>query len=211
MSQATSHRTFEPGTAGWTVDDLYDPDILWQWSEGRYEIVEGVLTMMAPQGFEGVDPLTNLQKIVERHFEATGHPGTFYREVDLLLRRNRIPRPDSIFLTRAQRQEQLRLQRQRPLPPGRRYHPVYVMPPLAIESVSVGHEKHDRVVKRKWYAEAGIQQYWILTAHERSLVCLVLKGKEYVVESSGEGDDAVASSIFGGVTIPLAQVWDDVQ
>lgn len=49
----TSSRPFEPGTTGWTVHDLDDPEIERQWFEGRYEIVEGVLTKMPPAYFTG--------------------------------------------------------------------------------------------------------------------------------------------------------------
>jgi hypothetical protein len=57
MTQAIAHRVFEPGTTGWSVDDLYDPEIQLQWSEGRFELVDGVLTKTPHPGFEGVEPL----------------------------------------------------------------------------------------------------------------------------------------------------------
>jgi Uma2 family endonuclease len=209
MTQATSHRLFEPGTTGWTIDDLSDPEIQWQWSEGRYEIVEGVLTKMAPQGFDGIDPLSNLRRLLERHLDAVGLAGTFYHEVDVLLRTDRTSRPDMVFLTAEQRRTQKRLQRRKKLPPGK-YHPIYKPPMFVVESVSRGHERHDRVTKRQWYADAGIPHYWLLTEFERSLVCLVLQDGRYVEEASGENDDVIASSIFAGVNISLAQVWDDV-
>lgn len=88
---------------------------------------------------------------------------------------------------------------------------IYKPPLFVVESVSQGHERHDRVTKRGWYAEAGIPHYWLLTEFERSLVCLVLREGEYVEEDSGENNDILASSIFGGVNIPLARVWEDVK
>ncbi|MDB5298616.1 MAG: hypothetical protein JWO87_279 [Phycisphaerales bacterium] len=208
MTQTTSHRQFEPGTTGWMVDDLQDPDIQWQWSEGRFEFVDGVLTKMAPQGFEGIDPLLCLRRVLEKHLHAIGHDGYFYNEVDLLLRPSRIARPDMILLTPQQRQQQKLLGRER----GHGtfgYHPVYITPPLVVESLSVGHEYHDRVTKREWYAEANIPNYWLLDAKERSLLCLVLEGDHYVEEVSGRDNDTIHASVFGGVTIPLADVWDE--
>jgi hypothetical protein len=38
-SIATEPRPFQPGTTGWTVRDLDDPEIERQWFSGRYEIV----------------------------------------------------------------------------------------------------------------------------------------------------------------------------
>jgi Uma2 family endonuclease len=208
MTQTTSHRQFEPGTTGWMVDDLQDPDIQWQWSDGRYELVDGVLTETAPQGFEGIDPLSCLRRLLERHLTAAGRDGYFYHEVDLFLRAGRIARPDMIFLTPDERKQQKQLGRER----GRgkfKYHPVYLPPSLVVESLSVGTENHDRLTKREWYAQANIPHYWLLTAHERTLVCLVLRDGRYIEEAAGRDNEIIHASTFGGVTIPLAAVWDD--
>ncbi len=209
MAQIHSHREFISGTTGWTVEDWYDLDREGKLPEGRFEIVDGVLTAMAPQGFEGVDPLTNLRDLVWQQLTEKRQKGKFHHEVDVLLRSDRVPRPDMIYLTAEQRKRQKELQRGRNLPPGR-YHPIYVTPSLVVESLSLDNEQHDRITKRKWYADAGVSHYWLLTQYERSLVCLVLKGKKYITESAGVNDDTVISSVFGGVTIPLAQVWDDL-
>src|SRR5665213_1935397 len=98
MTQLHSHRPFEPGTTGWTVDDWYELDSQGLLPDGRYEIVDGVLTKMAPQGFEGIDPQSNLRRVLERQLDAVGQQGRFYHEVDVLLRRNRVARPDMIYL-----------------------------------------------------------------------------------------------------------------
>ena len=96
---------------------------------------------MAPQGFETVDPLEKLRRFLERHLDAAGQTGEFYREVDLLLNDDRVARPDLQFLTERQQREQRRISRERGLP-EKQYHPVYVTPLLVIESLSVGHERH---------------------------------------------------------------------
>ena len=208
MTLTISHRGIEPGTTGWTVYDWYDLDSQGLLPDGRFELVDGVLTTMAAQGFEGIDPQSQLRRILERHLDALKQKGTFYHEVDVLLRIDRIPRPDMIYLTAEQRSRQLELQRERKRPKGR-YHPIYVTPDLIVESVSVGTERHDRVTKRRWYAAAGIPYYWILTAHERSLVCLKLEGRRYVEESTTTDNGIARSSAFGGISIPLADVWDE--
>src|SRR5437868_3197409 len=83
MTLATPHRVIETGTTGWTVDDFYDPEIQVLLGGGRFEIVDGVLTKMAAQGFEGIDPLSNLRRMLERHLDASKQKGNFYHEVDL--------------------------------------------------------------------------------------------------------------------------------
>ena len=101
------------------------------------------------------------------------------------------------------------MQKARKVKPGK-YHPIYVTPYLVVESVSLLHEDHDRVTKLEWYAAAGIPRYWLLTGFERSLICNVLDGDQYVQESAGTNDQIVRTQAFGGVSIPLVKVWDGV-
>jgi Uma2 family endonuclease len=207
MPQLLDHRPFAPGTTGWTLDDLNDPTIQRSWSEGRYELVDGVLTMMAPQGLHGVGPLSWLRRIIERHVDRTGQGGIVHHEVDLHLRHGRLARPDMLFLTR----EQCKAQEQKEKELGilrADYCPILITPLLVVESVSLKHEDHDRLTKREWYAQAGIPHYWLLTAHEQSLVALKLQGDQYIEEATGAGSQTLSASLFGGITIPLAELWN---
>ena len=85
MTIAVEHREFIPGTTGWTVDDLDDPDIEKLWFQGRYEIVEGVLTQMAPAYFDGGSALEELLFLIRTHIEAHKLGGKLATEVDLIL------------------------------------------------------------------------------------------------------------------------------
>ena len=84
---------------------------------------------------------------------------------------------------------------------------ILVPPLLVIESISPGHEHHDRETKRRWYTEAGVPNYWILDAFEQSLDCLALRDGEYRVDRSGKGKAIVRPRAFPGLSIPLGQVW----
>jgi hypothetical protein len=66
-SIAPSLRPFVPGTTGWTAEDLDDPAIERQWFEGRYGIVDGVLTTMPPAYFVGQQSLEELVFILKAH------------------------------------------------------------------------------------------------------------------------------------------------
>lgn len=211
---APAARKFEPGTTGWTVADLSDPDIGWRWSEGRYELVDGVLTKMPPQGFQGIDPLSRLRRLLERHLDATDQGGYFHNEVDLVLKASRIPRPDMVFLTPEQYESQRAAEQERGLT-EEDYCPLFVVPLLVVESVSVGHEDHDRLTKRVWYAEAGVPHYWLLDRAGSLLECLALPRRkarggaprDYRREALGRGDQTVRSRLFGGVEVPLKKLW----
>ncbi|HWE98136.1 MAG TPA: hypothetical protein VG269_29595, partial [Tepidisphaeraceae bacterium] len=58
-----------------------------------------------------------------------------------------------------------------------------------------------------WYAAFGIPHYWLITAYERSLVCLILDGGHYIEESAGHDDSIVRTSALAGMTLPLAGLW----
>src|SRR5437660_6416566 len=105
MTQAgTSSRPFEPGTTGWTVHDLDDPEIERLWFQGRYEIVEGVLTKMPPAYFDSSVVAQRLVDIVKAHMVRTGVRGDFAPEVDIVIAPKRVVRVDFAFLTPQQQQ-----------------------------------------------------------------------------------------------------------
>ena len=82
-----------------------------------------------------------------------------------------------------------------------------VAPTLVIESMSIGHEDHDRETKRGWYAELKVPNYWLLNPYARSLECLVLVKDEYRRDAWGRENEQVCPSLFPGLTIPLADIW----
>jgi Uma2 family endonuclease len=97
--------------------------------------------------------------------------------------------------------------RKRARNPRLRFGRTRVPPTLIIESVSIGHEDHDRETKRQWYAEAGVPNYWIISAFERSLECLKLVNEKYEIDAAGRAQEQVRPSLFPGLVIPLAELW----
>ena len=202
----TSSRRFEPGTTGWTVADLEDPRIEAHWFDGRYEIVEGVLTTMSPGYFVGGRALKRLERILEDGLEQQGVLCDFASGVDLVVDDQRIARPDSMLLTVADQKKQTAaaLRAGRVDPDQTR---ILIPPTLIIESVSPGHEQHDRKTKRIWYAEFGVPNYWILDYFGRSLECLLLTGGSYQLDVAGRENDLVQPSAFQPLSLPLAALW----
>lgn len=207
MTTAAAHREFIPGTTGWSVEDLDDPAIEALWSAGRYEIVEGVLTIMPPAYYDGGLALKRLIRIVEQYTEQVGLGDGFATEVDLILGAQRLPVVDAAFLTPDDRERQRQAHAASGRKPQLTYGRILVAPTLIIESISEGHESHDRETKRRWYAEAGVPNYWLLDANARSLECLVLDGPDYRLDASGKADAQIRPSLFHGLVIPLSKLW----
>ena len=203
---ATSSKRFKVGTTGWTAGDLDDPRIEGKWLRGSYEIVEGVLTRMPPAYFTGGRSLFNLMYLVRDHQERTSLPGSFSVEGDIIITEERVAKADAVWMTPDEEARQAEAARSTGrVDPDRTR--ILVPPSLIIESVSPGHERHDHHVKRKWYADFGVANYWLMNAYDRTLECLVLEGGQHRTDLSARGDDEVRPSMFAGLIIPLAKVW----
>jgi Uma2 family endonuclease len=203
---ATSSKPFRPGTTGWTASDLDDPRIEGKWLRGSYEIVEGVLTRMPPAYYIGGKFLFNLMFLVRCHQERNGIAGSFSGEVDIIIDEERVAKADAVWMTPGEESLQADAARDAGRgDPGRTR--ILVPPSLVIESISPGHERHDRNVKRKWYAEFGVPNYWLLNAYERSLELLVLDGGVYRTNCSGTADAELRPAMFPGLVLPLSKVW----
>jgi Uma2 family endonuclease len=202
----TETRPFEPGTTGWTARDLDDPEIERQWSDGRYEIVEGVLTRMPPAYYIGGKVTQRLIYRVVRHIGE--EIGSFASEVEIVVDEDRVVRADAVFLTPAEeaRQREAALAEGRKDPQRTR---ILIPPTLIIECVSPGHEKHDNRTKRRWYAEFGVAHYWILDPFKRTLKCLILREGVYHDDAVGQRDDEVRPALFSGLVLRLAELWTD--
>src|ERR1700722_16679846 len=104
LPNVTESRPFEPGTTGWTARDLDDPEIEREWSAGRYEIVEGVLTSMPPAYYIGGKVL---QRLIHRITNHIGEDvGSFATELEIVVDEDRVVRADAAFLTPDEEQRQ---------------------------------------------------------------------------------------------------------
>jgi Uma2 family endonuclease len=206
MSTLQTHREFIPGTTGWTVDDLDDPEIDRLWEAGAYEIVEGVLTLMPPACHDGTLPLSRLRRIIERHLDLSKMPGEFSGEDDFIVGRKKVARVDLMFMTPDDHRRQEEANRAKGNP-RLRFGRIRVAPTLIVESTSLGHEDHDVETKRVWYAEAGVPNYWILNAFERSMECLKLVDGAYQIDVAARETQPIQPSLFPGLIIQLAELW----
>lgn len=211
--RAAIDRSFVPGTTGWTAADLDDPRIEREWFRGRYEIVEGVLTTVPAAYFSGGEAALNLMFVLKTHLRPQGIKGGFAQEVDIIVDEARVAHADGVYMDSQVKKRQQAAARTAGRRDLRRTR-ILVPPNLVMESISPGHERHDEQTKLRWYAEFGIPHYWLLNTFNRSLRFLVLaKGRgakpaAYRVEAEGRGEQEVRSSLFPGLVIPLAEVWE---
>jgi Uma2 family endonuclease len=169
---------------------------------------------MPPAYYDGSAPVGRVERLVYRYLEDNKKDGVFTHEVDFIVGRLRVAKADAILMTPEDERRQREAHARRVQAGARartriRFGRLIVPPTLVIESLSLGHEEHDQETKRQWYAESGVPNYWLLHAYRQSLECLVLEGGTYRIDQAGRGEDIVRPSIFPGLAIPLAELWDD--
>jgi Uma2 family endonuclease len=202
-------KAFIPGTTGWTASDLDDPRIERQWFNGRYEIINGVLTLMAPAYFSGGEGLSNLLGCLREHLKATGIRGGIAFEVDIIIDELRVVVSDAVYMDAASKQRQ----KAAAVAEGRhdvQRTRILVPPTLIIENISPGQEAHDRTTKRRWYAEFGVRHYWLLDVFEKSLECLILNEGAYRTDAAARGERGkLTPAAFPGRTLRLEEIWPE--
>jgi Uma2 family endonuclease len=198
----------QAGTIGWSVTDLDDPIVRALFDDGRFEIIDGVLAKMPPALFRGGECPDNLKFLLVPYLRSKKIPFRFASEVDVQIDQDRLLRADAagVFGADLQKFDALKFDGDKP---DWRDHALAIPPTLIIESVSQGHEKHDWPTKRRWYAEMGVPNYWIVDAFAKRLDCLRLDNGAYVDGGSGVKDDVVSVAAFDGLVLPLKEVWGD--
>lgn len=156
--------------------------------------------------YDGQKRLQRLTEVVDDYLRKQNRSERLIGEVDLILNELRVPKADALLMTPAdeQRQRDENLRRGRAVNDFGR---IIVPPTLLIESISLGHEKHDRVLKRQWYAQAQIPNYWLFDAYRQTLECLILDGTAYRADQSGRDADVLRPSAFAGLVSPLRELW----
>lgn len=81
-------------------------------------------------------------------------------------------------------------------------------PDVAIEIISPGSRRYDRVVKLNSYAAIGVPEYWIIDPEPQTVERLVLTdGGLYTTTHALAGDAVFAPPSFDGLEIPLGELW----
>ncbi|HMO50813.1 MAG TPA: Uma2 family endonuclease [Kiritimatiellia bacterium] len=81
-------------------------------------------------------------------------------------------------------------------------------PALAVEILSPGSERHDRLVKRELYARFGIEEYWIVTPFPHLIEVFLLRDGLYACWKTFGKEDTLTSPTFPGLSVDLNAVFD---
>jgi Uma2 family endonuclease len=114
----------------------------------RYELIDGeLLVTPAPDSSHQV-VVGALHAILRAYVKEHGLGKALLSPADLELRPKYITQPDIFVIPPGTR-------------PGRRWRGVRALR-LAVEVLSEGSRRHDRVTKRNHYLDVGVEQYWVV-------------------------------------------------
>lgn len=125
-----------------------------------------------------------------------GGPGGWwiFLEVDVALSRHDIVRPDLSGW-------------RRPRLPQPDVRPITITPNWVCEILSPSNARHDRVTKRRLYAQHGIQHYWLVDPVTRTLEALELRDDHWLELGVYGDEDTVAIAPFAEVELPVGRLF----
>lgn len=162
-------------------------------AEPRCELIYGELVVTPAPSVRHQLVAQRLLRLLEDH--AAAHGGlAVISPVDVRLAEHSIVQPDVVYVA----PERLGIAR-------RRFEGA---PDLAVEVVSPGSARRDRVWKLKLYAEAGVREYWIVDPEAKAIEFLVRRGGSFEVwlpEGSLYRSPAIAQLV-----LDLAAFWSEL-
>ena len=164
--------------------------------DGLWELADGELYEMAPPNVDHQELIGFLYRMVCAYLDGTTPKlGRALLGVGVALSESLLLIPDLAFV-RSQRQDVVR--------------PNYIdrVPDLIVEVLSTD-RRHDLTLKRAWYSEAGVPEYWVIDPSNDTLTVLALSGAEYIERAVLGPNDILTTPMMPGFELRLEQLFED--
>jgi Uma2 family endonuclease len=161
----------------------------------RYEIIDGVLYLMPPSPKEWhQDAVTTLAAYLVMHIKFAGRGKVYVAPFDVELATNTVVQPDVLVVLNES------------LP---KIIPSHVVgaPDLAVEVLSPGTARYDRVKKYNAYARAGVREYWIIDPLKETVEVLYLEGETYHTTGVFSGEQKLPSLVVPDFPVQVKQIF----
>lgn len=116
----------------------------------------------------------------------------FLSPLDVILSEHRVIQPDVFFIAK----DNLDIIQDR----------IRGVPDLAVEVISPGSWKRDRVEKKSLYEQVGITEYWIVDPESRSIEVFALVKGVYQLHSRAVDSELAKSKLLAGFKISFSQL-----
>jgi len=159
----------------------------------RLELVEGEIaigpSLTPAHSFAGVQ----LCQLLSHQIDSK-KLGELYFDVNTILRRFTVRRPDLLFFSTARTHL---IGEKAMLGP----------PDLAVEIISPSTIEIDRKDKFEEYRKAGVAFYWIVDPAAKTMEGWKLESGRYISTGRGEKDQVIQLQPFADLSIPLSRLW----
>lgn len=180
-----------PTGCAWTYEDYaLLPD-----DGKRYEVIRGELYMSAAPRPLHQRVLTRLLYFLEGFLENSDIGTAFVAPIDVILpeKLGDPVQPDTVVIRRESLHiiDELNIQG---------------APDLVVEVLSPSNPAHDRKLKCDLYAEAGVQDYWIIDPRSHTVEIHVLRGETYGRHGKWRDGEVASSATLGGFAVPVDEI-----
>ncbi len=164
--------------------------------EGVWELADGVLYEMPPPTYDHQNLIDYLVRMINNFLDNTNPlMGLAVSGIGVALTERRAPTPDMVYV-RAERAHLI----QGSFVEG--------LPDLVVEVMSQD-RRRDLVMKRGWYAEAGVLEYWIIDPVNDTITILELAGGEYVERAVLGREDTLTTPTIPGFALALERLFSN--
>jgi Uma2 family endonuclease len=159
----------------------------------RLELVNGEIIVSASPTTSHAFAISQLLRLLGNHI-ASHELGVLMSDTDHVLTIYDVRRPDVYYFSSG------------------RVHligegPIRHAPDLAVEIISPGSEKADRIDKFNAYRSFGIAHYWIIDPKARTAAAYKLRRSRYVLVEMGSHDAEISFPPFEDFRISLRDLW----
>lgn len=164
----------------------------------RYELIKGTLYMAPAPGTAHQSTSNLIATHLTIHIQFAGLGRIFTAPTDVELAPGTVVQPD-ILVIRAANQGRIT--------PSRIIGP----PDLVIEIASPSTAGYDRRDKQDAYAQAGVNEYWIVDPHAQTIEVLRLHEEAYQSQGVFRGQAQLPSQVVPNLTVPVAQLFAEAR
>jgi len=168
----------------WTYEDyLHFPD-----DGKRHEIVDGEVHVTPAPNTRHQDIVLRLAACLHQHVGDHGGGRVFVAPYDVVLSPTDVVQPDVVFVADADTHRITAANLQGP-------------PTLAVEVLSDAH--HDRVRKRRLYAQFGVVEYWLVDPEGERVEVYRLAGHQYPTPTLLEAGTVLTTELLPGLAVDV--------
>jgi Uma2 family endonuclease len=176
----------------WTVEEVSRSAL-----QGRCELVEGILYMVAMPNWPHADIVDNLYQILGPWVRSRRLGRVYPPQTGIYLNETNYVDPDLMYV----RSEDI---------PTRRKQRVRTAA-LAVEVLSQSNFRAPREQREELFRQAGIEELWYVDYDARSIEVRRITPTGYEISATYQGEDAVSTPVLPGLEFPLTAAWEDIR